>query len=108
MMRCLNAVGDRVAAGGTLAANDELDEIVTDGCRVAPRSVEDGWRSLFFGTSTGFYRATPIVPFLQLLRPDRDGRYPGDEECTERYEQPQPRLWLPRDEHPLGPWTGQD
>jgi hypothetical protein len=108
MMRCLNAVGDRIAAGHTFAANDELDEILSGDYRVTLRSVDDGWRKLFFGTSMGFYRATPMMPFLQLLWPDRNGRYPGDEKFAERYEHLQPRLWLPRNEHPTGPWTEQD
>ncbi|WP_043844200.1 DUF4262 domain-containing protein [Amycolatopsis taiwanensis] len=104
-MRCLNTVGAQVAAGRTLSAGDELDEVLGNDYLVTVRSIDEGWYATFFGAAMGFYRVTPAVPFLQLLWPDRDGRFPGDNDFAPQYELLQPQLWLSRNQHPRGPWT---
>jgi hypothetical protein len=105
MMKCLNLVGDEVSHGRFLAATDVLDHVLEDGFRVTVRRVDPGWRKTFFGTSLGFYRATPLVPWLQLLWPDRQNRFPGDLGFDGMLDELQPLLWLPREDHPPGPWT---
>ncbi|MET0133523.1 MAG: DUF4262 domain-containing protein, partial [Kibdelosporangium sp.] len=105
---CLNTIGDQVQAGRVPAAGDELADVLTNGYVVALRPVDEGWRKAFLGASVGYYRATgPPVPYLQVLWPDRAGKYPGDNDFAVQLAETQPQLWLPHDAHPPGPWTAQ-
>lgn len=106
MTDCLNVLGDQVRDGRSLVADEETD-LVLERHPVVLKTVADGWAEAFFGTSTGFYRATPEVPFLQVLWPDQDGRFPGSPGCAADYLTAQPSLWLAPDEHPVGCWTAQ-
>jgi hypothetical protein len=45
---------------------------------------------------------------VQVVWPDRRGRYPGERGFHARYEGRQPMLWLPVEDHPPGPWTMLD
>ncbi|GLW90073.1 DUF4262 domain-containing protein [Actinokineospora globicatena] len=103
----LNSVGALVAAGQHLKPGDELDQVIDDHV-VAVHPADPAWHGDFFGTALGFYRATPDVPFLQLTWPDPDGHHPGHPEFAEHLAHLQPQLWLPRDQHPDGPWILED
>jgi hypothetical protein len=106
MMRCLNALGDQVAAGRPVVAHEEREGIINNHA-VTLKPVHDGWRRAFLGTAHGFYRATRGVSFLQLLWPDRAGLFPGQVGFMPQYGELQPRLWLSPDDHPAGVWTQQ-
>ncbi|GAA3011852.1 DUF4262 domain-containing protein [Actinokineospora diospyrosa] len=100
----LNVIGERVAAGLALAPGDQLPETLKGDYLVTLKPVDPSWHEDFFGTASGFYRATPEVPFLQVTWPDREGRFPDEQEFAQGIAHLQPHLWLPRDEHPVGPW----
>ncbi|MBB5856408.1 DUF4262 domain-containing protein [Amycolatopsis umgeniensis] len=103
--RCLQAAADQAAAGRPMAANEERDEILKS-LAVALRPVDESWRRKLFGVNVSFYRNTsPAVPFLQMLWPDREGRFPGQQGFATEYEDLQPHLWLSSAQHPAGLWT---
>jgi hypothetical protein len=106
MMACLNTLGDQVRDGHPVAAGQERDDII-EGYPVALKPFDDGWRKTFLGTAIGFYRATRQVPFLQVLWPDREGRFPDREGCTAAYLAAQPHTWIAPADHPAGCWTQQ-
>ncbi|MFI5613810.1 DUF4262 domain-containing protein [Amycolatopsis sp. NPDC051903] len=102
----LNAIGEQVGAGLRVAAGDRLAGFLRSGATLEVRQVDEGWHEAFFGTARGFYRATrPAVPFLQVVWPDRDGRFPAQDGFAVELEPCQPWLWLAPAEHPRGPWT---
>ena len=104
---CLNNIGDLVAAGRALAPHDDLIELFENDQPVTVRTVDERWHRVFFGAALGFYRTTPRVPFLQVVWSDDRGHYPEHRDFARRLEALQPRLWLPPDDHPPGPWTEQ-
>jgi hypothetical protein len=106
MADCLNLLGDQVREGRSLVVDEENDSVL-ERHPVVLKTVAEGWDEAFFGTSMGFYRATRSVPFLQVLWPDHDGRFPGDPEAADGQREAQPRLWLAPAEHPAGCWSAQ-
>ncbi|MGW5689051.1 DUF4262 domain-containing protein [Nonomuraea sp. NPDC003754] len=103
MQTCLNALGDKVAAGLTLEAGQEWHDIV-DRHPVALKAVDHRWHRAFFGTAIDFYQRPPF-PFLQVVWPAPDGVFPWQPEGDDRYRDHQPHLWLRPDEHLPGVWT---
>lgn len=102
-MKVINAAGEWLRSGGDLFA-DEVSSEVLNNHDVAVRRVDPSWHEDLFGQALGFYRGrTPT--FLQLVWPDREGRFPWDEGVDEHCRQVQPMLWLPWSEHPRGVWT---
>lgn len=83
---------------------DENSEAILVGYEVAVRRVDPSWYEDLFGQAIGFYHGrTPT--FLQLVWPDREGRFPWDEGVDAGCRESQPMLWLPWSEHPRGVWT---
>ena len=99
----LNAVGQQLRAGQPLRADEERLGVL-DGFPVLVRPVHRSWFEDLFGQALGFYRGTP-PPMMQLIWPDRDGVFPWQPGAGERCRTDQPWLWLPKDDHPPGPWT---
>lgn len=62
------------------------------------------WYVDLFGYALWFAQGPPL-PFLQLIWPDRDGRFPWNESSGHRCRVDQPQLWIPHDDHATGPWT---
>ncbi|WP_162908056.1 DUF4262 domain-containing protein [Allorhizocola rhizosphaerae] len=90
----VNVVADLVASGLRLAPGVEIDDVLV-GSRVAVRRIDPSWCARLF----------PLPgerEFLQVVWPDADGAFPWEGEGD---LQAQPRLWLPVDDHPPGPWT---
>jgi Domain of unknown function (DUF4262) len=98
----INAVGQQVKAGQALRPDEERFGVL-DGFPVVVRPVHPSWHGEILGLAGRFYGAT--VPAMQLVWPDRHGRFPWDQEAGERCRDHQPRLWLPHDDHPPGQWT---
>ncbi|HVK22201.1 MAG TPA: DUF4262 domain-containing protein [Actinokineospora sp.] len=107
MTRCLNHVGNLVADGRTLAAGDDVGAVFGDGLPSRLTPVDAAWHKILFGTSVGFYGSTLAVPFLQLLWPDPNSRFPGEPGFAPEFTGWQPMLWLGPDRHPAGTWTAQ-
>jgi hypothetical protein len=57
-----------------------------------------------FGYATWFGRLPPL-PIAQVVWSDGQGRLPW-EEGADADGSRQPSLWIPADQHPLGPWSG--
>jgi uncharacterized protein DUF4262 len=99
----LNTAGEQVRAGQPLCAGEERLGVL-DGFPVVVRPVHSSWFAELFGLAADFYRGTP-PSVTQLIWPDRHGVFPWDPAAGERCRTHQPWLWLPRDDHPPGPWT---
>lgn len=99
----LNAVGQQVRAGQPLQAGEERLGVL-DGFPVTVRPVHPSWSAELFGLAADFYRGTP-PPMTQLIWPDRHGVFPWQPDAGQRCRAHQPWLWLPKDDHPPGPWT---
>jgi hypothetical protein len=97
----LNAVGQQVRAGQPLRA-DESRLGVLDGFPVVVRPVHPSWD--LFDVAVDFYRGA-APPMMQLIWPDRHGVLPWQPGAGQRCRAHQPWLWLPKDDHPPGPWT---
>lgn len=100
----LNIVGDQVAEGARIAADQLLDGVLSSDYQVVLRPIDDAWRRAFFGTAMRFYRSALDWPALQCVWPDRFHRFPGDPECDPTVEGMQPRLQISPDEHPRDSW----
>lgn len=98
----LNAAGEQVRAGQPLRAGEERLGVL-DRFPVVVRPVHPSWFADLFGLAVDFYRGPP--PMTQLIWPDRDGVFPWEPGAGARCRSAQPWLWLPRDDHPPGPWT---
>ncbi|MER7211332.1 DUF4262 domain-containing protein [Streptosporangium sp. NPDC020072] len=103
MRRCLNTLADRVAAGHLMADGQERDDVIRN-YPVVTRTVDHSWYRSLFGVALRFYRRPPLS-FMEVVWPDRAGLFPWDAQATPRLRDLQPSLWLPRDDHPPGPWT---
>ena len=102
----LNSVGERIASGAVIEAGDEIDGICP--CSLAVRPVRTSWRSTTLFAVSDRYYGYVRPACLQVVWPDRRGRFPGDPGFQARYEGRQPMLWLPREDHPPGVWTRID
>ena len=98
----VNAAGQQVRAGQPLRADEERLGVL-DGFPVVVRPVHPSWHDEILGLACDFYRGP--VPAMQLVWPDRQGLFPWQPGAGERCRTHQPRLWLPRDDHPPGQWT---
>jgi Domain of unknown function (DUF4262) len=106
MAAIINTLGQEVAAGTTIAAGDLVDGVSP--CTFAIRPVHDSWRetSLFAVSDSIYGYLRPA--YLQVVWPDRQGRFPWEGGFEATFEGAQPLLWLPRDDHPPGGWTRID
>jgi hypothetical protein len=102
----LNAIGERIANGAVIEAGDRIDGICP--CSLTVRPVRASWRTTGLFAVSDRYYGSVTPPRLQVVWPDRRGRYPGDPGFRHRYEGRQPMLWMPREDHPPGVWTRID
>lgn len=99
---CLNTLGGQISEGLHVADGDEREGIV-QGQPVRLRSVDAHWYESLFGRALDFYRRPPL-PFLQVVWPDKVGRFPWDAAAEEGYLRAQPMLWQAPDEHAAHAW----
>ncbi len=91
----VNVVADLVSSGTRLTPGMEIDDVLV-GSRVAVRRIDPSWCARLFPQAG--------VEFLQIVWPSPDGAFPW-EVGPSPDAHTQPRLWLPVDDHPPGPWT---
>ena len=103
MQHWLNDIGEQIRSGRPPMPNERRDGVLPD-FPVAFRPVHDSWYRELFGYAVWFTQRPPL-PIVQVIWPDREGRFPWDEGCGERCRFDQPQLWLPKDQHPMGRWT---
>ena len=70
----LNSIGERIANGAVIEAGDELDGICP--CSLAIRPVRSSWRSTTLFTVSDRYYGYVRPACLQVVWPDRKGRFP--------------------------------
>ncbi|MBG6100835.1 DUF4262 domain-containing protein [Micromonospora vinacea] len=99
----LNELGDRASDGVALEAEQARDDAIK-GYQVHLKSIDYRWYKAFFGRAIAFYRRPPI-PFLQVVWPDRQGRFHWDSDNDAQLHRRQPQLWNRPDDHPAGVWT---
>ncbi len=102
MQQWLNACVNRAREHGWPARNEPFHGVL-DGFATQLRPVHESWHDALFGTTHRFYRGAR-VPVLQLVWPDRNGRWPWAERATASVRNRQALAWLPVDEHPPGGW----
>jgi hypothetical protein len=105
-MRIVNVVGELIRDGERLHDGQKRDDVL-NGYDVVLRSARQQWYRRFFGAGIDFYRQPPL-PMVQVIWPDREGRFPWEAEVEESCRRSQPSLWMPPDDHPPGPWTETD
>lgn len=102
MTEVLHAVAERLAQGGTLPVGGAID-----GLRPGPlsvRPVHASWRETSVFGVCDLYYGYVRPRYLQIVWPDRRGRFPGQLGFSRR----QPMLWLPVEDHPAGGWARLD
>ena len=106
MSGIINAIGSRIAEGAEIGAGDTVDDVCRYPLAISP--VHESWRTTsLFAVSDRFYgHVRP--PCLQIVWPDRHGRFPSERGFDRRFEGDQPLLWLPRDDHPPDTWSRID
>jgi Domain of unknown function (DUF4262) len=106
MMGMVNIVGDQIRDGQALQP-DQRRAGVIEGFEVIVRPVHPDWYGDFFGAAIDFYQEPPL-PIVQLVWPDKQGRYPWDTGAHAALFEQQPMLWLSKHDHPRGVWTDHD
>lgn len=88
MQHWLNIVGEDIRGGWRPEVNQFHDGVL-EGNSVLFRSADPSWDRALFGTGRWFaQRPHPTV--LQMVWPDRQGRFPWDDGCGERCRVDQP------------------
>jgi hypothetical protein len=103
MKTCLNNLATQAVNGHATTA-DQVRHDIIEHHPVHLKTVDQRWYKAFFGRAIGFYRRPP-APFLQVVWPDRDGRFPWDTDSSPVLQHRQPQLWRHPDNHPPGVWT---
>lgn len=87
----INHVADLVREGAKLQDGAEREDVLNGyPCRfrtLAPRHYRE-----HMGYANWYYEGKPF-PVLQLVYPDREGRWPGDEGTSDDFNRQQPILW---------------
>ncbi|MEV5079736.1 DUF4262 domain-containing protein [Streptomyces sp. NPDC056159] len=105
MMPILNVAGGEIHNGHPLEADQVRDDIL-NGYPVTVRPVHPSWYRDFFGAGIDYYQAPP-PPVMQLFWPDKEGRFPWDDQAEEYCRASQPLLWISKEET-SGPWADLD
>lgn len=79
----LSAAVELIRNGAKLAGGDERDGIIAR-FAVRFRAIDLGACALSFDVSDDYYGCGSEVPRLQLIWPDREGRFPGDPDVDPR------------------------
>lgn len=99
----LRALCQRVADGEPVEAGDEISG--AGPARLAVRDVHDSWRTTSLFHCSDRFHGYIRPPFCQVVWADPGGNFPWDRAFEPALADAQPRLWLPVDDHPPGPWT---
>jgi Domain of unknown function (DUF4262) len=93
MQQILNTVGFLVRDGATFSDGTQADNVLQS-YPVAFRQIHRYWFRPLFGSARRFYGNWSFA-VLQVVYPDRDGRFPWDDGCSAAIRGQQPRLDLP-------------
>jgi hypothetical protein len=98
----LHAVAERIAEGTLRSVAGMIGGICPGPLAVRP--VHASWRETSVFSVCDHYYGYVRPRYLQVVWPDRRGRYPGQLGFSGR----QPMLWLPVEDHPAGGWARLD
>ncbi|MFJ4271753.1 DUF4262 domain-containing protein [Streptomyces coelicoflavus] len=101
----LKVAGREIRNGHSLQSDQRRDDIL-NGYSVAVRRVHPSWYRDFFGAGLDFYQAPPL-PVMQVFWPDKEGRFPWDDQAQDYCRTSQPQLWISKAET-SGPWADLD
>ncbi|MBR0754645.1 DUF4262 domain-containing protein [Bradyrhizobium jicamae] len=88
----INDIRDQAASGRMFADGDVCDDIIV-GHKVCFAEVPLADYQAYLGTAIWFYaKQSRPFPCLQLVWPDREGRFPWDEGCDAGFRKDQPVL----------------
>lgn len=102
MTGIVHAVAERIAEGTPLSVTSAIDGICSRPLTVRP--VHASWRETSVFSVSDHYYGYVRPRYLQVVWPDRRGRFPGQLGFAGR----QPMLWLPVEDHPAGGWARLD
>ena len=106
MSEVINAIGSKIAEGVAVEAGDTIRDVCPYPLSIRP--VHQSWRlTSMFAVSDLFYGYVRPA-YLQIVWPDRRGRFPAERGFEPAFEDHQPLLWLPRDDHPPSVWSSID
>ncbi|PYC67852.1 DUF4262 domain-containing protein [Streptomyces tateyamensis] len=105
-MSIVNTLAHRIREGRPLEPDQRRDDVLGGGFSVAIRPVHPSWYYDFFGAGVDFYQRPPL-PITQMFWPDKQGRFPWEDDVEESCRAAQPLLWIPREQSP-GPWAVED
>lgn len=109
MQHWLNALAKQIKGGRPLTSEFEQRHGILPGdFPVETRPVHSSWYPGLFGTALRFYNHRPPLPVVQVVWPDRHGRFPWEPEAGDSCKANQPWLWLPMVEHPDSLWKDLD
>ena len=106
MKTTVNLTGHRLVDGAPATAGTRIDGVLND-FPILIQEADPLWHGVFFGTALRFYGETALVPFRQVLWPDKTGTFPHESGFAAQLAIRQPSLWLHPLEHDDGPWTAQ-
>jgi hypothetical protein len=93
MQQILNNTGFLIRDGVTFSDGAQTESVL-QGYPVAFRQVHGSWFRPLFGSARRFYGNWSFA-MLQVVYPDRDGRFPWNDGCSATIRRQQPRLDLP-------------
>jgi hypothetical protein len=98
-------LGEQMADGWTPAPGDIVNESGERPLKLC--RIHVSWRETSLFAFSDMSHGIVRPPMLQVVWPDRDGRYPGEARgpVPVRPCDIQPMCWLPVDDNPPGPWT---
>jgi hypothetical protein len=102
MTAIMSAVAERIAEGTLQSVTSAIDGICP--CPLTVRPVHASWRETSVFSVSDRYYGYVRPRYLQVVWPDRRGRFPGQLGFAGR----QPMLWLPVEDHPAGGWARLD
>lgn len=103
----INAIGARISDGADFTAGDVLDDVCPAPLTLRP--VDGSWRATpgLLAISDTFYGMVR-PPYLQVVWPDKHGKFPWESGFNVAFDRVQPLLWMHRDDNPPSPWTRLD
>ena len=100
-----SVLGERMADGWMPSPGDVIDDLGQRPLRLC--RIHVSWRETSLFAFSDICHGIVRPPMLQVVWPDRDGRFPGEATgpVPVRPCDVQPMCWLPVDDNPPGPWT---
>lgn len=105
----LNILGKQVSEGDRILDGQRREDVLAN-VPVRIATMHETWRTPLFGPRPRgslyrIYEDTPLPSFLQVIWPDLEGRFVGEDGAADWASTNQPDTSIPHDDHPRGMWT---